>query len=204
MSRTTHLLVIDYNSSTDWYSKFRGHKTPNGNDIKVEQAGWAQICLVGNSECGPILQLRPNDDGVLRQQNHEREFIPDFVLIRNFPSALHRTSYRNVLLGLMFCGIPAINSLQAVFNCSEKPVVYGALKKIQKELGGYEKFPLIPQIYYPNIQTCENFEEKLGATIPEVYPQVVKSKMIEQILFNSSWNCSRWIWKDEIKCKIRF
>jgi hypothetical protein len=172
-----NLLVIDYNTSTDWYTKFKGCKTPNGKTIKVEQAGWSQICLVSNSERGPILQLHANDDGVLRQQRSDRDFIPDFILVRNFPSALHRSSYRNVLLGLMFCGLPSVNSLQAVYNCSEKPIVYGALKKIQRELGGHDQFPLIPQIYYPNIQSCENYEEKEGVTTPKEFPQVVKSKI---------------------------
>lgn len=55
--------------------------------------------------------------------------------------------------------VPAMNSLDSIYMCSEKPIVYGKLKEIQKKLGGFDAFPLIPQIYYPNIRTCDWFEE---------------------------------------------
>ncbi len=175
-----NLLVIDYNSSNDWYSKFRGKVLRSGEAIRVEQAGWQDIVLVCNSSLGaPIITLKPplNDD-TLRCQQTEREFRPDFLLIRNFPSALHGESYRNVLLGFMFCNIPSVNSLQSIYMCSEKPIVYGALKSIQQEMSSCASeenaFPLIPQIYYPNIRTCDMFQEQDGVTVPSTYPQVIK------------------------------
>jgi glutathione synthase/RimK-type ligase-like ATP-grasp enzyme len=170
-----NLLVIDYNASTNWYSKFKGIKLNNGEDIKVEQAGWEDIVLIGNSSNkSPIVFLKKANDDTLREQQREREFAPDFLLIRNFPSALHGESYRNVLLGFMFHNIPSVNSLQSIYMCSEKPIVYGALTQIQRTLGGYEKFPLISQYYYPNIRSCDMFPEVSGQTIPDQYPQVVK------------------------------
>ncbi|KAL0479259.1 hypothetical protein AKO1_008087 [Acrasis kona] len=167
-----NLLVIDYNSSTDWYSRFRSVATADGGSIKVEQAGWQHIAMVGNSSKGPLLLLRGNSDGLL-QQTKDRHFIPDFLLIRNFPSNLHGSTYRNVLLGLMFCNLPSVNSLSSIFFCSEKPIVYGALKGIQDRLGA-DQFPLVPQMFYPNIQSCEDFDEVDDETIPGVYPTVVK------------------------------
>jgi hypothetical protein len=34
------------------------------------------------------------------------------------------------------------------FMCLERPIVFGALKEVQKQLGK-DNFPLIPQTYYP-------------------------------------------------------
>jgi len=169
-----NLLVIDYNSSNDWYSKFRGKTLRSGESIKVEQAGWQDIVIVSNSDHGPLVTLKPplNDD-TLRCQQHERDFVPDFLLIRNFPSALHGESYRNVLLGFMFSNVPSVNSLQSIYMCSEKPIVYGSLKSIEQKLGR-DNFPVIPQIYYPNIRTCDMFVEQEGKTIPKSFPQVIK------------------------------
>ena len=81
------LLVIDYNASTDWYSKFRGKTlSSTGEGITVEQAGWEDIVLIGNSERGgPVIFLKASKDNTLKQQQKDREICPDFLLIRNFP-----------------------------------------------------------------------------------------------------------------------
>ncbi|KAF0978277.1 hypothetical protein FDP41_002792 [Naegleria fowleri] len=170
-----NLLIIDYNQSekSNWYKLFSNHTTKKGQKIHVEQAGWEEIKLVANSEYGPMLELKGKNDSIFKQQRQDRTLIPHFVLVRNFPSALHTESYRNVLLGLMFANVPAMNSLDSIYMCSEKPIVYGKLKEIQKKLGGFDAFPLIPQIYYPNIRTCDWFEEN-EKTLPQEFPVVCK------------------------------
>ena len=99
-----NLLVIDYNQSdqSNWYKLFANKTTKQGKKIKVEQAGWEEIKLVSNSEYGPILELKAKNDSMFSQQSKDRDFKPDFVLVRNFPSSLHTETFRNVLLGLMF------------------------------------------------------------------------------------------------------
>jgi len=186
-----NLLVIDYNQSenSNWYKLFHNKVTQSGRKIHVEQAGWEEIKLVSNSHIGPLLELKgKGSESLFMQQKEDRKIIPDFVLVRNFPSALHTESYRNVLLGLMFASkfwfvwldwlvvvtdVPAVNSLDSIYMCSEKPIIYGKLKAIQKKLGGEDQFPLIPQIYYPNIRSTDWFEEN-SKTLPQKFPVVCK------------------------------
>jgi len=100
-----NLLVIDYNQSenSNWYKLFHNKVTQSGRKIHVEQAGWEEIKLVSNSHFGPLLELKgKGSESMFMQQKEDRKMVPDFVLVRNFPSALHTESYRNVLLGLMF------------------------------------------------------------------------------------------------------
>jgi len=49
----------------------------------------------------------------------------------------------------MHGNIPSVNSLQAVYCCLERPIVFGALKSLRKKLGR-DKFPLIEQTLYPH------------------------------------------------------
>jgi hypothetical protein len=102
------------------------------------------------------------------QQKEDRKLIVDFLLIRNFPSALHGGGYKNILLGFMFADIPSVNSLESIYTCSEKPIVYGKLNSLSKKVGK-DKFPLIPQIYYPNIKTSDQILIE-----PKNYPVVSK------------------------------
>ena len=73
---------------------------------------------------------------------------PDFVLVRNEArGATHVDDWRNVLFGLMYAQVPAVNSLDSIYRFLERPIVQGELNKIQKRLGA-DVFPLVPQSYY--------------------------------------------------------
>lgn len=54
-------------------------------------------------------------------------------------------------IGLMYSNIPAINTLESVYRCLERPIVYAELAKIRDKLGP-TIFPLIPQTYYSHPQ----------------------------------------------------
>jgi len=71
----------------------------------------------------------------------------DMVLIRNVCYSIHGTDHRNVLFGLMHAGIPAVNSLVSEYMQLERPLMFGALRSVQKRLGA-DRFPLIEQNYY--------------------------------------------------------
>lgn len=103
-----------------------------------------------------------------------RTFRPDFVLVRqNLKDA--GEDYKPFLLGLQYGGVPAINTLSAIYNfqvvtvtpsllltyspvttspplshcLQDKPWVFAHLVSLQKKMGK-ENFPLIDQSFYPN------------------------------------------------------
>lgn len=81
--------------------------------------------------------------------------------------------FKNMVIGLLFGDIPAVNSLESVLRCMERtcahmidahgdselclrprttgPVVYAAMLKLQRQLGP-DRFPLIAMNYYPNLR----------------------------------------------------
>jgi synapsin len=71
------------------------------------------------------------------------------VLFRSVTRSIQHLDSRNLLYAFMFCNIPAVNSLESIYSTLERPIMFGALKRIAKRLGA-EKFPLIPQTYYPS------------------------------------------------------
>jgi len=85
----------------------------------------------------------------LSTQKEDRIVRPDFVLIRNFPRNIHGVDYRNILIGLMYAKLPAVNSLESVFMAMERPLMYAELNSIRRRLGN-DKFPVIDMNYYPN------------------------------------------------------
>jgi glutathione synthase/RimK-type ligase-like ATP-grasp enzyme len=80
-------------------------------------------------------------------QKNSRTIQPDFLLIRNLCYGVANADYRNILYGFAHANIPSINSIESLIMCLQRPVVFGALHAIQKQLG-QEKFPLIEQSFY--------------------------------------------------------
>lgn len=79
-----------------------------------------------------------------------RSFKPDFLLVRQpVRSMVAGEDFKNLMIGLKYGGVPAINSLHAQYNYMDKAWVFSQLIRIQKRLG-YEKFPLIEQTFYPS------------------------------------------------------
>eukprot|EP01102_Stenamoeba_stenopodia_P010308 TRINITY_DN3093_c0_g2_i1.p2 TRINITY_DN3093_c0_g2~~TRINITY_DN3093_c0_g2_i1.p2 ORF type:complete len:132 (-),score=20.92 TRINITY_DN3093_c0_g2_i1:71-415(-) len=81
-----------------------------------------------------------------------RTFQPHIVLVRSTIRALHGQDWRNALFGLMYAEVPAINTLESLYQCQEKPIIYGKLNQIRKRVG-HDKFPLIPQTFYSGWRT---------------------------------------------------
>lgn len=51
----------------------------------------------------------------------------------------------------MHAGLGSVNTLESAYMCRERPVMWGALKKIQNKLGK-KNFPLVDQTYYPHFR----------------------------------------------------
>ncbi|XP_063283006.1 synapsin-2 [Pelobates fuscus] len=143
--RLRHLLVIDH-PQIDWAKCFRGKKVHGDYEIRVEQAEFTEINLVAHSDGTYAVDLQMVRNGT----KIDRSFRPDFVLIRQHSfSMAENEDFRNLIIGMQYAGIPSINSLESVYNFSDKPWVFAQLISAYKKMGP-EKFPLIDQTYYPN------------------------------------------------------
>jgi len=168
-TKVCRVLVIDGDTSHDWENVFAGStvtlkkkscetasKNENGDsdedilterrDVVAIQAGWRYIRVASyasDHKGRPDLQLT-----VRTTKERKVSFRPDFVLIRNECRGTScRDDFRHVLFTMMHAGIPSVNSLESIFGCLERPVVHGALVKLQRKLGR-DCFPLIDQTAY--------------------------------------------------------
>jgi len=150
------LLIVDY--SNDYYKLFgKQCKLESGEGIVVEQTEWKDMHVEASSEGGAVVFLKKSDNPwPFSSQKEERIIRPDFCLFRNFPRDIHDNDYKNMVIALMFAGIPAVNSLHSLFMCMERPLVYAELLKISKKLGA-DNFSLIPMNYYPNQPISSSF-----------------------------------------------
>ncbi|XP_078272879.1 synapsin-3 isoform X2 [Rhinoraja longicauda] len=154
------LLVVD-DPHTDWSKYFRGKKVLEDYEIRLEQAEFSELNLASyvNGGCMIDMQLMRGGTKVVRS------FRPDFVVIRQHAyNMAHGEDYRNLIIGLQYGRVPALNSLQSVYNLCNKPWMFSQLIKISHTLSP-EKFPLIDQTFFPN--------HKEMLTIPK-FPVVVK------------------------------
>jgi len=143
------VLVID-SDNKDWYKCFDGVSTASGRKIVIKKVRWENMIVTSDLHTGRVtVNMKPNKDPLPNtDENQYRVFQPDFVLVRKLVRGLvtQDDDYTNALYGLMFANIPAVNSLEAVHQCLERPVVTAALQRIHKRLG--KKFNLINQSYY--------------------------------------------------------
>jgi len=141
------LLVIQADAY-DWKAIFVGARLSDGRAINVVQLGWDRLLVTADSPAMSastpcLVHVRPTPDG-----KGGGTIKPDFVLVRNEArGAVHTEDHKNALFGLMFAGIPAVNSLSSIYQFLERPIVQAELNKIQRRLGA-EAFPLIPQSYF--------------------------------------------------------
>ncbi|XP_068172403.1 synapsin-2b [Antennarius striatus] len=139
------LLVID-EPQHEWAKVFRGKKVLGDYDIRVEQAEFSEVNLISHSNgtCNVDMQVIRGGTKVVRS------FKPDFVLVRQHAfSMAQNEDFRNLIIGLQYAGIPAVNSLDSIYNLCDKPWAFSQLINNQKRLGP-DKFPLIDQTFYPN------------------------------------------------------
>jgi len=111
--------------------------------------------MVISGEVGkkPLINIRPSDNP-LSGESTNTVCQPDFVLVRQLVRGKLTLDedYTNVLYGLMYADLPAVNSLESVHRCLERPIVHAALNRIKLELGD-DVFPLINQTYYSSQTT---------------------------------------------------
>lgn len=101
--------MID-DQNTDWSKYFRGRRLHGDYEIRVEQAEFRELSLTA-SEVGSTVSMAVYRNGT----KVIRSFKPDFVLIRqNLRDA--GEDNKNLLLGLMYGGIPSVNNLTAIYN----------------------------------------------------------------------------------------
>jgi len=143
--KNLNLLVID-SDEKDWVKLFDGCVTASGRTIQVTKCRWESMVVTAD-RTKAIVYIKPNESPIRPEEGVNRTCIPDFILVRKLVRGLNEHhDYSNALYGLLFAGIPAINSIESVWQCLERPVVNAALNKlwaIHKH-----KFPFIDQNYY--------------------------------------------------------
>ena len=139
-----NLLIID-TPDNNWFKIFENQI--NSEEIHVEQSTWWDSYCTTYSD-GAYVELFPAEDFIPGSNQHTKRMIkPDFVLIRNLVDSWSPSyNYKNMLLGLMYANLPAVNSLESIYMCMERPLLFSGLKQIKSKLG--DKFPLIDQTYY--------------------------------------------------------
>jgi len=122
--RPATLLVIDALDDYDWKEIFAaGDRLSDGRAIEVVQVGWDRLLVCadspGMSNTPALVHVKPAADG-----SGGGTIRPDFVLVRNEArGATHVEDYRGALFGLMYAGIPAVNSLESIYSFLERPIV---------------------------------------------------------------------------------
>ncbi|KAL6079761.1 Asparaginyl-tRNA synthetase, cytoplasmic (Asparagine--tRNA ligase) (AsnRS) [Balamuthia mandrillaris] len=160
------LLVVDY--TTNWYAKFAKATLRDGTPIRVEQTEWKDMNVEASSEEGAVVHLKASENPLpFSTQKEERTVRPDFMLVRNFPGDLHDSSFKNMVVGLLFGNVPAVNTIESIYRCMDRPVVYAEMLKIQRKLRkeGLD-FPIIPMNYYPNLRAST--QQLLSPSFPAV------------------------------------
>ena len=145
--RRAVLLVVDYDSSHDWYAAFK----PFARWIQVEQTAWDLISLAATSErC--IVDIAASPDPILfSSQKRARRVEPDALLVRNVCRGVHGADFRHLLYGLNYSGkVVSVNSFESLLAFQERAVVYGELNRLRREHGA-AAFPFIETSYHPNL-----------------------------------------------------
>lgn len=151
------LLVLQADAY-DWSAIFRGCRLRDGRAVEVVQTGWDKIRVSSNSpRMSPnvpiIVDVKPDPDSPPSRDasccgGGARTIRPDFVLVRNeVRGAAHTEDYRNSLFGMMFAGLPSVNTLSSVYSFLERPIVQAELNEMERRLGS-DRFPVIPQSYF--------------------------------------------------------
>ncbi|ELP87824.1 hypothetical protein EIN_273510, partial [Entamoeba invadens IP1] len=92
------LLCIDFN--TNWYEVFGRHTLlTSGEEVKVEQTEWKNITLKIVNNTAHVHIKASENPFPFSTQDKERDIIPDFLLLRNFPTDFRGKMYTNLLVG---------------------------------------------------------------------------------------------------------
>eukprot|EP01080_Neovahlkampfia_damariscottae_P007795 gene7795-12269_t len=162
--KTYQVVVFDGDKTHNWVDVFEDKTLKDGSKLRIIQTSWYDSDIVVYPD-GAMLQMSPVVESEGKFVKPKSLIVkPDFVIIRNQARGpTPDLDRKNVLLGLMMSGVPSMNSCMSEYMNLERPVMYGALKEIQKRLG--DKFPLIAVTYY----STHN-----GMVICEKFPSVIK------------------------------
>eukprot|EP01062_Namystynia_karyoxenos_P070046 TRINITY_DN65422_c0_g1_i1.p1 TRINITY_DN65422_c0_g1~~TRINITY_DN65422_c0_g1_i1.p1 ORF type:complete len:385 (+),score=133.98 TRINITY_DN65422_c0_g1_i1:87-1157(+) len=171
-SREPATVLVIQDDDYDWEQIFSGCTLADGRKLRVVQTGWRQL-LVGPVE-NYSREVRKRCVCTVREVTVRKEGLagprvernltvfPDFVLVRNevyTPSDDHR----NKLYGLMYAGVPSLNSLSSIYMFCERPIIQGEINRLHDAHG--DAFPVIPQNYFASYR-------EFMYTLP--FPAVVK------------------------------
>jgi glutathione synthase/RimK-type ligase-like ATP-grasp enzyme len=165
------ILIIEENRYSNWYEIFDGVGPVEIDGVKyklkIEQARFEDLSLASYTDNGgeAIVDISAHPDPFPgTPQSKGRTFKPDFVMIRNTIRSTSSRNFVNIFFGLVYAGVPMINSPQAIYANLERSIMFGGLLSIQKRLGR-DQFPLIYQCYYSSARAMN---------ITPSYPIVVK------------------------------
>ncbi|KYO29635.1 hypothetical protein Y1Q_0009058 [Alligator mississippiensis] len=125
---------------------FKGRKIHGDIEVRVEQAEFSELSLVAQANGTFSVAI----EGLRGGTKVVRTLRPDFVLVRQHAYSTARGGdHRGLVIGLQYAGVPALNSLHAIYNFCDKPWVFAQLVRLRRKLGA-DEFPLIDQTFYPN------------------------------------------------------
>jgi len=157
-----HAIVLVIQSDAyDWTKIFSGCTLTDGRPIKVVQTAWSSIA-VGPCDNAPTELKKRCCVAVTKRwcdgkpvtapsgapPDRVANIRPDFVLIRNevvTPGENHKAE----LLGLMYAGVPSLNSLVSIYMCIERPCMMAAVNAA-RDRHGRDVFPVIEQSFFPS------------------------------------------------------
>lgn len=114
------ILLVIQADAYDWKAIFAGARLSNGRAINVVQLGWDRLLVTADSPAMSastpcLVHVRPDP----RDGKGGGTIKPDFVLVRNEArGAVYTEDHKNALFGLMFAGLPAVNSLSSIYQVS--------------------------------------------------------------------------------------
>ena len=173
------LLVLGGEEEENWYELCKEFK----DKFVVEQRNVSEIGLIDYlGKNGLSIDLPPSvNPRSIEFTSYKNCLHPTVVIVRMMTRYIdHRLGsnpdFRNILYGLYHSNIPLINGYQGLLSETEKPILYGRLKRIQDKVGK-NLFPLIPQYYYPEYELMKPY-----ATVPYVlkvgFPHAGYGKML--------------------------
>ena len=144
----------------DW-GKIFGNETVEGRSVKIVQSGWEEIGIGPCENYSKEKKMRCCVTVYEETQRNEMKektatkrnpttIFPELVLIRN-EVYTHSTDHRNKLFGLMYSGVPCVNTSDSIFSFTERPLIMAELNKLKFKHG--DSFPVIDQCYAPSDKT---------------------------------------------------
>jgi hypothetical protein len=154
-SRKLNILVIVSLHDFDWAKSFKDLQV-NGCDLVVKQASYNEIvnCSYQEEKSSHVYVSIKSIKDLHFSQDAVDSFDVDFVLFRSVCHGRYNQDSRNIMLTFLHGAIPSVNSIESIWLNSERPIGYGLLNRIKKRVG-YDKFPLIPQTYWPTYSTMK-------------------------------------------------